>query len=239
MAVCCLTGRGLLTAAYLKLLTVDRVTSSIHLPSLSDYYLKYTLRKSHGTILAVSLLVGALALVIRKCWKANPNAMFVLIAGAAGSILLNLFIEIPNWGNEYKFLFTAALCLAPFPPIALEPVMHRLKGLAVPVVVIITAILAAPFAHKLARDFPWRKSYGNAPGVFIWRPEVNSLPHFELTLDRQEPLFELCDAIRTKTSTDTLLVIERTELHFPTVTQRRLLLWTSNPGGWRGARSKY
>lgn len=212
---------GIVTFAYLELLTTDRVSKSIIFLSPTADYVKYTLLKSLGTIVAMSVFIAAFLLVIRTYWQANRTATFVLATGAVGSIMLNFFLEIPYWGNEYKFLFTAAICLAPFPSLVMEPIMTRLKHKALPVFAFITLILAAPFVHKLNKDFPWRKSYKDTPGVFIWRPVVNST-NFELTLDKSEPLFELSEAIRLKTTTNTLLVIERSELHFPTVTQRRL-----------------
>ncbi len=210
-----------ITFFYLQLLTSERVTPSIHLPSLTSSFLKTIVLKSHGTFVAISVFIFAAILVTRKYWKVNRDATFVLLCGGVASLLLNLLLEIPYWGNEYKFLFTAAICLSPFPPLALEPVMNRLGKNAIAGLALITTILLAPFAHKILHDFPWRKTYGHSPEVYISRPAVNS-DNFALVLERHEKLANLAEAIRTQTTIDTILVIERSEIHFPTITQRRL-----------------
>jgi hypothetical protein len=209
------------TFAYLRFLSDDRVSEAIRLPELSAASAKYILLKTQGSIVALALMLGAFFIVFRRCWRDRRNATFVLAVGASGSLLLNILLEIPFWGNEYKFLFTASICLSPFPALALEPLASRLKNRAIPLFAVITLVLAAPFAHKINKDFPWRKVYKDSPNIPVPYPLVDA-DSFDLRLADQERMSALCDNIREKTTTDTLLVIEKTELHFPTLTRRRL-----------------
>ncbi len=204
---------GLITFANLNFLTVDRVTGAIRFPSLTYEYAKYTLLKIHGSVVAVILLLAAFGFVFRKYWREKRNAAFILTIGAFGSLLMNIFLELPYWGNEYKFMFTAAICLAPFSALAIEPILERLKQKAVLVFALVTLVLSAPLINKIYKDYPWR--------LPIPHPVVIA-DNFDLRLDSQNPLADLCNTIRQKTSSNTLLVIERTELHFPTLTRRRL-----------------
>jgi hypothetical protein len=196
----------------LKFLTVDRVTSSIELPSLTADYIKYTLLKVMSSIVAVSLYLAALILVIPKIWKRKRDAVVVIVAGAAGSLLLNALLKIPFWGNEYKYLFTAAICLASFPALALESFVSRMKSKAYPIFVFIILILILPLAFKLYRHFPW---------IPVAHPAADARV-FDLRLDDGEKSSSIFDAIRNGTNSDTVLVVEKSGLHLPTLTQRTL-----------------
>lgn len=203
---------GVIALIYLKFLTVSRVTESIKFPSLSINSAKYFLLKSQGSIVALSLLLAGFCLTIRKLWAEKRNAVTILIVGAFGSLLLNLFLEIPFWVNEYKFLFTAAICLSPFPALASEPLIKHLKKKSLPVSVLFLIVLSAPLVHKLFMDYPWQNA----------KPPAINDQNFDLRLDDTEPFAALCDTIRQKTSVDTILVIEQSEIHFPTLTGRKL-----------------
>lgn len=204
---------GFITFVHLKFLTIDRVTEAIRFPSFTYAFAKYTLLKVHGSIVAVALLVAAFNFVFLKFWREKRNATFILTMGAIGSLLLNIFLELPYWGNEYKFIFTAAICLAPFSALAIEPILERLEKKAVLVFTLITLLLLAPLVHKIYKDYPWR--------LPIPHPVVNA-QKFDLRLVDQDRMATLCNILREKTPTNTLLVLERTELHFPTLTRRRL-----------------
>jgi hypothetical protein len=195
---------GLVTFAYLRFISADRVTEAIHLPSLTADFAKPALLKIHGGIVAIALFLGMFGLVSRRCWKERRQATFVIVAGAIGSLLLNIFLEIPYWGNEYKFLFTAAVCLSPFAALAMEPLMIRLKRKAVPTFAVITLVLAGPLAHKIYTDYPWHKVYKHSPDLPVLYPLVNA-GNFDLRLDNRERMSVLCDTIRQKTTADTLL----------------------------------
>lgn len=197
---------------YLKFLTAERVTESIKLPSTSLSFVKYFILKTQGSFVALSLLLTGFFLTLKKLWSDNRDAEIILASGAVGSLLLNLFLEIPFWGNEYKFLFTAAICLAPFPALASERLIKHYKLNTVAVFALTLLILVAPFIHKLYKDFPWQKI----------KPPATDDTNFELTLASTEEMSTLCRTIRQKTLVDTILVIDQTELHFPTLTGRRL-----------------
>jgi hypothetical protein len=201
------------TYANVKSLSVDRTTPSMILPSLSLHFAKYTLIKSVSSAVVLALLLGGLGFAFRRCWKDNRNATIILAGGGLGSALLYLFLEIPKPSAEYKFLLTAALFFAPFPALALQPYLERLKGKALPVFALIAFALAAPAAHKIYTDFPWTPP---------WPHPAADAGSFDLRLKENEPMSPLCDAIRQKTPPDAILVVEKSNVHFPTLTHRRL-----------------
>jgi hypothetical protein len=134
---------------------------------------------------------------------------------------LNLLLEIPFWANEYKFLFTAAICMSPFAALATEKIRERFKAKTVGVFAVLVLVLVTPFVHKIYRDFPWRRVYKYSPSVSVRHPSVESTS-FDLRLNENEFMSAMCDVIREGTTPNTLLVIESTDIHLPTLTQRRL-----------------
>jgi hypothetical protein len=209
-----------LTLIHVEFLTVDRVTESVVFPSLTLESAKYLLIKAQGSIIALSLFLIGFVIIARRCWSGNPIATLVLAAGGIGSLILNLSIEIPYFFNEYKFLFTAVICLTPFVALATDRI-PRTKALTVPVFVISVIVLIAPFVHKIYNDFPWRRVYKYSPSTLMYHPSVDATT-FDLRLTETEFMSDICDAIREGTATNTLLVIESCELQLPTLTQRRL-----------------
>jgi hypothetical protein len=133
--------------------------------------------------------------------------------GALVSCILYVLFDVPWWRNEYKFIFTAAICLAPFPSLALEPLFNRLGRFAVPALAVLTIILAAPFAEKTYAEAFY---YYTRPGPLL------DTSHFDLSLSPEHPLSGLIGAIREKTPINSLLVLKDTTIHFPTVTRRQL-----------------
>lgn len=204
---------AVVTFANVKFISVDRTIPSIILPSLSFHFAKYTLIKSVSSGVVLAVLLGGLGFAFRRCWKDNRNATIILAGSGLGIALLYILLEIPKPSAEYKFLLTAALFLAPFPVLALQPYLERLKGKALPVFALIAFVLVAPAAHKIYTDFPWTPP---------WPHPAADASSFDLRLKEYEPLAPLCDAIRQKTPPDAILVIEKSHVHFPTLTHRRL-----------------
>jgi len=79
---------------------------------------------------------------------------------------------------------------------------------------VLTLLLTVPLDIKLYRDYPWM-----APGV---QPLAVDLTTFDLRLAPGESWANVSDAVRDRTPSDTVLVVERAEVHLPTVTHRNM-----------------
>ena len=136
----------------------------------------------------------------------------MLGTAALGSLALNLLLHIPNVRNEYKFLFTAALALAPLVGLAVEPLGHRLGRLALPLGFAVSVLLGLQVARKVHI-----KLEAAEPG----RPRLET-HSFALRLAESEELAAATDAIREGTPSDTILLADRAAIHLATPTQRHL-----------------
>jgi hypothetical protein len=197
------------TFTYLKLVTQDRVGETILLTPVREL-----LGKARNTVLLTLPFVLGFVYVFRTSWKERPRAMVVLALGATVSCLLYVVVRIPNWWNEYKFILTAGVCLAPFPSLALESRVSRPER-ALPVMVVTILILAVPFVHKVYKD------------TLIWLPQgraVVNTRNFDLRLGDENSLSQLCDAIRQKSPINSILVLDHEDYHFPTLTRRTLYI---------------
>jgi len=198
---------SLVTFAHLKMVTHERVGEMILLTPV-----RYLIRKGiKSVVVTLPFLIG-FVFVSRSCWNERPRAIIVLALGAIVSCLLYAIVEIPNWSNEYKFMLTAGVCLAPFPSLALESLMGRPEH-ALRVMIATILVLAAPFVHKIQSN------------TLIWlpndRPVVNTLS-FDLRLGDEDSLSQLCDVIRQKSPINSILVLDHEDYHFPTLTRRTL-----------------
>ena len=201
----------LISFIYLRSLTSSRITSSLIFPAPTVEFLVSALLKAANCAVVTGILVlPFLWYVYRSSGVARYSATLLGFCAAA-SLALNVTLEIPYYANEYKFIFPAAICLAPFPALYFDALERRLGRLLVPVVIVCVILLSAPMVIKLKADFPW---------TVVSYPEVDTTT-FDLRLasaDRQ-PIF---DRIRLATRTDTIIVADRSDLHLPTLTQRTL-----------------
>jgi hypothetical protein len=135
------------------------------------------------------------------------------VLGLAGlaSLFLYAVFHIPHVRNEYKFAMSAALCLAPFAPLALQPLVRRAGRGGPWLAAGVVLALAAPAAVRLG-DWPWASER---------RPRL-VLSDLSLRLAASEPGAALTDAIRERTPANAVLVVETEDLHLPTLTRRQL-----------------
>lgn len=174
-------------------------------------------RVAETAIVCGPLLIG-LALVFRRLWNERRNALLILLSGALASFIPYIVFDIPWWRNEYKFIFTAAICLAPFSSLATEHFLNRLGHARAPGLVILTLVLAAPYAAEVL----------NGGGALAPQGPAVDLHSFDLQLVGQERHARLVAAIRNDTPIDSIIVLEYTTLHFPTLTQRSLYVAPDN-----------
>ncbi len=200
---------SLVTFAQVKFLTGERASSQlIQLNSLREME-----SAALTSVVVLSPLLLAFVYGFRRYWRERREAALVLALGALASCAIYTLFDIPWYRNEYKFMFTAAICLAPFPSLALEPLLGRLGRLTLPVLALSTAVLGIPLANNI---------YTNTFTAYTRPGPVVELDSFDLRLAPQEPLSGLMDAVRQETPIDSLLVADDSDMHLPTLTRRQL-----------------
>jgi len=210
---------GAIALVHMDFVTRDRIARAAVLSTPKLLVMKIVA----GTV-ALSVLLAGTAAVARRCWAARRAATLVLGLAAAGCFATHAVLHIAYWMNEYKFIFAAAMCLAPFAGIAFEAMMERRRRAgAIAVLGVTTAVLAFPLAQASWFEEPW----GIPPEI---RP-VHEVPEdrprldtsgFDLRLRERPELDALAAAIREGTPVDAVLVAARTDVHLPTLTQRSL-----------------
>lgn len=198
-----------LTFAYTKFLTQAR--TGAQLINLHNLWVIRS-RILESAVVTSPLLVGLLAVFLRLR-KGYLEKLIILSFGAFGSLALYTLFDIPWYRNEYKFVFTAAMCLAPFLSLALEPVFKRLGRLAIPALVAVTLVLASPFINHI---------YNQTYVLYTRHGPLVDTNQFSIRLADSEPLSGMIDAIRQKTPENSLLLVESASFYYPTLTQRQL-----------------
>ena len=204
-----------LSLGYIKFLTEGRTGNSL----INLHDLAFVRQRMIETLIVMSPLLCGLGVVLAG-WagKRKHAILFILGSSALASCLIYVLFDIPWWRNEYKFIFSAAIILAPFPSLALEPLLVRFGRMALPALMVLILVLAAPFAGQI---------YLHESAYTKGGPLVN-VQRFDLRLDASEPYSGLVDAIRERTSLDSLLVVEDADIYFPTLTRRQLYVAPAN-----------
>jgi hypothetical protein len=205
------------TVVHLRWVTEDRVTGPLEVSPPDQILLKAVT----GLIVTLLLLAG-LALTLRRCWRDQRGATVVLVVGGLANLALHAVVHIPNWDNEYKFIFMASICFAAFPALAMDGVFRRLGRWALAAVAALTLLLATPLMEKVYMHTHWgmprwARSLEDPPP-----PPAMDLSSFDLRIATGERGSELCEAIRTSTAPDSILVSLGVGLHLPTLTRRHL-----------------
>ncbi len=179
--------------AYFRLLVADRQygTGGIDRP------VDLARKALQSVIVAAPLLAGAL-LNLGANWRRRPRAATILAIGGLSSLLLYVVSELPSPSNEYKFMFTAGVALAPLAGVAFESLLARAGSLWIPALVAICLVLALPFVFK-ARD-AWGHPQGFKPGL--------DLSGFALRLAPTEGGASVYDAIRERTPASTIVAVD-------------------------------
>lgn len=206
---------SVITFAYLKVLTEDRVTPTIIFPTLSISSLKYSTLKALGSIIVLGPMLTGAVLCFRHFLRDKQKFIPELTMFTAGLACAAMYVllEIPKPSAEYKFLLVAGIFLAPFPSLAVQPYFDRFQRKELLLTCVLGGVLAIPSGHKIYTDFPWTPP---------WEHPSAHTEGFDIRLDNDEPFAKVCESIRTKTPQETVLVVERSDLHYPTLTRRRL-----------------
>ncbi len=205
MAVTCT-----LAFPYLEIILQDRIGGSG--PRLD--FSMYQIKKVAHTGFALILPVAAFAFVARRLWPGMQTALLVIGLTAVGLIALHIFVHIPNWRGEYKFIMAAAVILTPFVGVAIEPWVAALQKngriTAVFAVAAASLAIATPSSIRLFTEF------GYGP---VERPDV-FIDGLDLRYAASEPLAGALDTIRTRTPPSTLIVFAQKKYYLPTIARR-------------------
>jgi hypothetical protein len=196
------------TFVHLHIVTVDRQGGGlVELDTLWNIKLK-----SASSVIALFPLWLGLGFVFPRLWRVQRGPLAVLCIASLGSVLLYVLFHIPNARNEYKYILTAAILLAPFPSLALAPLLGRLHHLRIPALVALALVLAAPAAHRMQ---------GSWPGIPSDLPPVDATD-FALRLEDDHPYEGVARTLRSASPANTVVLAAQTPVHLPTLTGRRL-----------------
>jgi len=188
------------------------------------------MHKIVASLVATSLLLAGLAFTFRGCWKFRRPATVLLLGGAVASCVLYVVFSIPYYGNEYKFIFGVAMCLAVFPAIAIERAWQTWSQPKAIVVLAFTGLLLiGTYVH-------W--TYVNWPAPWVHTPQRRSYPikydpplnlsGFYLQLNSRDAWWGICNAARLMTPADSVLVLSNGEIYYPGLTARTLYVSAEN-----------
>jgi hypothetical protein len=156
------------------------------------------LAKALQVTISTSVLLAALALAWRRSVGATPRIRQNLAAGALASLGLYCVAHIPSPSTEYKFVFAAAVMLAPFAGVAAEPWLQR-AGRAWPLVVGACLIFGSlPYVHRQSSSLDWN---AGEP----WPVDVS---HFPLRFEPSVRGASVLDAIREASPRDAVIAAD-------------------------------
>jgi len=197
---------AVVTYLYIRFVTQERVTGTgIGISTWWGFK-----KKAVESLIVLLPLLAGLAVAWLRSQEMQRLVAGRLAVGGLGICFLYAFFHIPNIDNEYKFMFAAALCLAPFPVIAMEPLFRTISLRNPGGAGILAAVLVAPFVHKLERDWPWPR---------VAAPHADAA-HFELRLDDGSDLDSALDMIRRDTPANSILFVDQPDVYLPVVTGR-------------------
>ncbi len=218
---------GLLTFGEIRFLTVDRHTTD-RAVSLSGKM--FAARKLIASLIITSLLVSGWIFTVRRCWKTRRVATAVLSLAAAASYFLYAVFHIPFYDNEYKFVFSAAMCLAVFPAIAVERIWREWpRKLSAPALTALGVLVLGTYGSFAWTTWPapWML---RRPAMARQRERTPRLDTsgFYLRLDAGDPWSGICDAALRMTPPNTVLVLDNGTYYYPGLTARSLYVTLPN-----------
>jgi hypothetical protein len=189
---------------YARTMSVARVEPLVYFSRPSAAIAKLA---TAGLSLAILLVPVAF---LPRSWLWRKPIMLLLVGAALPSILLRSLLQVSAGANEYKFMSTAALGLAPVTALAL----HRwlLRGGRKIVLVAISVIFALLAPLELMQGKLGIPRVTNVPEV--------SDSHFYLQLAPDNPQAAWIEAIRAKSPANAIVVIEKSRLFLPALVAR-------------------
>ena len=219
---------AVLTYSEVRFMTTARhnSTSEVLLSSLPG-----AAKKLFATTISTSLLLAGAVVSFPRLWATCRRATMVLLLGAAASFLLYAVFFIPFYSNEYKFIFTASMCLAVFPAIAAERIWQEWPRVrAVPVLLLLLLLPLGAYGHWAYRNWPapWLGAHATSQSYpQTYDPPLNT-DGFFLSLSSRDQRFGICNAIRTMTPDRSVLLIDNSAIYYPDLTGRSLYVSAEN-----------
>jgi hypothetical protein len=225
---------GLLVLACLLTYTEVRFLTAARHNSTGEVLLSAphaAVRKLFAAVISTSLLLAGLTICCRRLLKVQRRATIVLSAGAAASYLLYVVFFVPFYENEYKFLFTAAMCLAVFPAIAIEQAWRKWpRAVAVPAVAVALLLPLSAYGDWAYRNWPapWLGTHATSRSYQqTYDPPLNT-DGFYIQLNKQDERFGICNAVRTMTPARSVLLVDDSAIYYPELTGRSLFVSAEN-----------
>jgi hypothetical protein len=195
---------ALVTFAHVAVITTDRASGQLF--TISTMWLLKVKTVEMVIVLVLPLL--GLAVVLPRIWRDRRRVVSVLVLTSVACVCAYVLLHLWCCDNEYKFVYPVMICLAPFPAIALEPILDRLGRFQAIAVAVLAAVLVAPALHKVISAEP------RDP------PLLADLSAFEMRLQPGSAWAAVVDSIRENTPESTIVVAEDPPVHLPTVTGR-------------------
>ncbi len=203
---------GIITFWYVAVITQDSRPGAVALWGMKTSFLHVI-----SAILVTSPLVAGLVWTWRH-HAAPPGAILLLVLGALASAMFLCVFKLRGIGGvEYKFMFTLAICLAPFAALGSMNAFNRFGRPAILGFAALATLLAVPLIDAMSNGYPWLAE----AGLSVEPPRLE-LAGFDLNLAPGERFGDVTTAIRTLTPVESVLVVRNGDLHFPTLTQRTL-----------------
>jgi hypothetical protein len=138
---------GLTLVGWMMILTTNRGNA----PTMGFRTL-YEMKLKAATAVVVLLPLWITSLMgARILWRERRAALLVLGVAVAGALGLNVAVDIYYWTNEYKYIFIAALCLAPVAAVGVGRVREALPRQSGP---LFPAVGAAGVSFTVAAVVP-------------------------------------------------------------------------------------
>ena len=167
--------------------------------------------------IAAVLALGPFAIAMYWMWRSEPfqrrAPLMVLAFGAAGAAGLNIMFRISGL-HEYKFIFAAGMCLAAPAMIGLERLVIKSFRCRWAITAALPVMLGLVMVSYSIMRIP---RHGSTPMDARERS-------FWLALAASNPDAGWTNAVRTRTSDDTILVVNHPEFHTSSFTARSLLV---------------
>jgi hypothetical protein len=219
---------GIVTYSEVRFMTAARHNSSAEVLLSS---LPGAAKKLFAAGISTALLLFGAALSFRRLWPVHRRAIVFLLVGAAASFLLYAVFFVPFYSNEYKFIFTAAMCLAAFPAISIERIWHEWpRARAVPVLVFLLLLPLGAYGDWAYRNWPapWLGAHVTSKSYpQTYAPPLNS-DGFFISLNSGDERFAICNAVRTMTPERAVLLVDDNEVYYPELTSRTLYVSDQN-----------
>lgn len=202
--IAALVSSSLVAAIWLNVITTDRVGPTMELHDL------WTMKvRAATTVIVLAPMLLGVAMSCLALLRRHKEAAFMLLLTALGCVVPYVLVELEHPSNEYKFILSAAICLAPFLSIAWERVALRLRTFALPSFAIVTMIFAGPAFKPLLGPPP------------LGRPSVDA-SDFALRLAPPEVYAKAAKVIQTRSPNESVLITGPIDRNLVTVTQRPL-----------------